>query len=47
MTMRCAHMVTGHLHQAMTDFGAKDGTKPGTAGTVSHRIANGDNRANI
>lgn len=24
MTMRYAHMVTGHLHQAMTDFGAKD-----------------------
>src|ERR1700677_1379233 len=35
MTMRYAHMVTGHLHQAMADFGAKVGTKPGTVGTVS------------
>ena len=29
MTTRYAHMVTGHLHQAMADFG----TKTGTAGT--------------
>ena len=27
MTMRYAHMVTGHLHQAMPDFGTKEGTK--------------------
>ena len=32
-------MVTEHLHQAMTDFGAKDGTN---AGTVSRRVANGE-----
>jgi integrase/recombinase XerD len=35
MTMRYAHMVTGHLHQAMTDFGTKEGTKAGTAGAVT------------
>jgi hypothetical protein len=35
MTMRYAHMVTGYLHQAMTDFGTKEGTKAGTAGAVS------------
>jgi hypothetical protein len=31
-------MVTGHLHQAMADFGTKEGTKTGTAGTVSISI---------
>ena len=35
MTMRYAHMVTSHLHQAMADFGSKVGTKTGTIGTVS------------
>ena len=34
MTMRYAHMITSHLHQAMADFG-KAGTKTGTIGTVS------------
>jgi len=47
MTMRYAHMVTGHLHQAMTDFGAKDGTKTGTAGAVSPGIATGSDQATI
>ena len=35
MTMRYAHMVTSHLHQAMADFGSKVGTKTGTIGAVS------------
>ena len=35
MTMRYAHMVTGHLHEAMADFGRKVGTKTGTSPTVS------------
>jgi integrase len=35
MTMRYAHMVTGHLHAAMADFGNKSGTKIGTCPTVS------------
>lgn len=35
MTMRYAHMITSHLHQAMADFGTKIGTKTGTSGTVS------------
>ena len=35
MTMRYAHMVTSHLHQAMADFGTKVGTKTGTTGAVS------------
>ena len=28
MTMRYAHMITGHLHRAMADFSAKTGTNP-------------------
>jgi integrase len=36
MTMRYAHMVTGHLHEAMADFSTKVGTKTGTRPTVSH-----------
>ncbi len=35
MTMRYAHMVTGHLHEAIADFGTKVGTKTGTSPTVS------------
>lgn len=42
MTMRYAHMVTGHLHQAMADFGAKVGTKTGTVGTVFAGTASTD-----
>jgi len=36
MTMRYAHVVTGHLHRAMADFG----TKAGTTGTVSPGTGN-------
>jgi integrase/recombinase XerD len=35
MTMRYAHIVTGHLHRAMAQFGTKTGAKSGTGGTVS------------
>ena len=42
MTMRYAHMVTSHLHQAMADFGAKSGTKTGTDQTVSIGIPGAD-----
>ena len=31
MTMRYAHMITSHLHKAMSTFDAKLGTKTGTA----------------
>jgi site-specific recombinase XerD len=34
MIMRYAHMITSHLHKAMSAFDAKPGTKTGTAGTV-------------
>ena len=47
MTMHYAHMVTGHLHRAMADFGAKAGTKTGTAGTVSHDAVVADIPASI
>jgi hypothetical protein len=36
MTMRCAHMITSHLHKAMAAFDAKLGTKTGTTGTYSN-----------
>lgn len=35
MTMRYAHMVTSHLHQAMTEFAAKSGAKAVTTPAVS------------
>jgi site-specific recombinase XerC len=35
MTMRYAHMITTHLHKAMSTFEAKRVTKTGTAGTYS------------
>jgi integrase/recombinase XerD len=35
MTMRYAHMITSHLHKAMSTFDAKPGTKTGTTGTYS------------
>jgi hypothetical protein len=34
MTMCYAHLVTGHLHQAMADFDTKVGTKTGTVRTA-------------
>jgi integrase/recombinase XerD len=42
MTMRYAHIVTSHLHQAMAEFGAKTGAKSGTGGTVSNGTADAD-----
>ncbi len=47
MTMRYAHMVTGHLHEAMADFGTKVGTKTGTSPTVSHDTATAESKATI
>lgn len=35
MTMRYAHMITSHLHKAMSAFDAKGRTTEGTTGTVS------------
>ena len=35
MTMRYAHMITSHLHKAMSTFDAKPGTKTGTTGAYS------------
>jgi hypothetical protein len=35
MTMRYAHMITSHLHKAMSTFDAKLGTKTGTIGAYS------------
>jgi integrase/recombinase XerD len=39
MTMRYAHMITSHLHKAMSTFDAKPGTKTGTIGTDSNLVA--------
>jgi hypothetical protein len=35
MTLRYAHMITSHLHKAMSAFDAKPGTKTGTSRTYS------------